>query len=536
MFANNLTLCKLIFRRDRLRLPVWFAVIASLIIGFGAALPNMFDTPEGRETILIMMENPAMIAMMGPIYLSAGGAFSLGAMYSLFMLVWSAIGMAFMNIFLVVRHTRQDEELGRIEVVRSLPTGRLANLSATLTAAVIVNAAFALLLGLGLGLVGAEDMTFSGAMLFGAAMGAVGLVFAAVTAIFCQISANPRTASAFSFLFLGAVYMLRAAGDMRGNEALACLSPFGLISRTKTYIDNEWWPIFVLLGASVVFSAAAFRLCAARDMGEGLIAARPGRRDAKPYLKSPGGLAWRMLKTSFIVWVILMPVLSMSYGSIMGDIDQFIQSADFLIQFTGGDPLRMIGFLIVLMSICSTIPVLMFMTKARAQESRGYAEHVLARAASRHSQLRGYFLFALLASVLMPFLNCFGFWAASLAVMDTPFAFSEIFNACMVYSPAMMFMLGMTVLLIGYFPKRTNLAYIYLGYAFFSLYLGGLMDLPEWLAKLSPFGHVPVLPLPVGAEIETGQIVALILMPVLGAAMTVLGFIGHKNRDMVFSQ
>ncbi|MCL2817659.1 MAG: ABC transporter permease, partial [Clostridiales bacterium] len=377
MFANNLMLCKLIFRRDRFHILIWFVCIAALVVGFGAALPGLFDTEESREAILPMMENPAMVAMIGPVYTTPDGGFSLGAMYALFMLVWSAICVAFMNIFHVVRHTRQDEEQGRIEVIRSLPVGRLANLSATLTSALIINAGFALLLGLGLGIVGSEDMTFSGAMLFGAAMGAAGMVFAAATAVFCQLSQSPRTAMSLSFLFLGAAYLLRAAGDLQGNDVLACVSPLGIISRAKPYLENSWWPILVLLLVGLLLAVLAFRLCGARDMGAGMVAARPGRKDAAPYLKSPIGLAWRLLRTPVIVWAAVITLLSMSYGSIMGDIDAFIKSISILEELTGGDQLRMMGFLMVIMSICAAVPMLQFVLRARSEESHGYAEHLI---------------------------------------------------------------------------------------------------------------------------------------------------------------
>lgn len=533
MFTNNFTLCRLIFRRDRLRILLWFAGIAALVVGFGAAVENLFGTDEGRASFLAMMDNPAMVAMMGPIYLTPGGEFSLGAMYSLNMVVWSAMIMAFMNIFHVVRHTRQDEERGRIEVIRSLPVGRLSNLSATMTSAVIINTAFALLLGLGLGAVGTGDMSFGGAMLFGAAMGACGLVFAAITAIFCQLNKNSGTAMSISFAVLGGAFMLRAVGDMQGSEILACISPFGLIYRARIYTGNEWWPIFVSVALASVLTIVAFRLCVSRDMGEGLIPARQGRKDAKPYLKSPGGLAWRLLRMPFIVWAILIPILSASYGSIMGDIESLIESTPVLMQLTGGNPMAMVGFLMIVMSICSTIPILQFMLKARSQESRGYVENVLARSASRNDQLRGYFLIALLSSVLMPFLNCAGFYAASSAVMEEPIAFVKIFEACMVYVPAMMFMLGAAVLLIGYLPKYASFAYAYLGYAFGAIYLGGIMGLPEWIGKLSPFGHTPMLP---NDTVDGAAIAVMLVMTALAVGMFVFGFIGHRRRDMKFSQ
>jgi len=527
MFENNLLLCRLMLRRDRLRTLLWLIGIMLLVVGFGGALPGMYPSEAERLVMAETMKSPMMVAMLGPVYDSGG--YTVGALYSNFMLLWTAAIMGIMNIFLVVRHTRQDEEHGCIEVIRSLPTGRLSNLSAVLTTAVILNAAFAALMGLGLTALGVPSMDFAGSMLFGAAMGAAGLLFAAVTAIFCQLCASPRTAQALSFAFLVVAYMVRAMGDMR-SELLACLSPLGLILRARVYVDNLWWPVFVTLLVCIAAAILAFCLCGIRDMGEGIIPARPGKRDAAPYLKSPGGLAWRLLRTPFIIWAVVVLVLGMAYGSIMGDMESFISTNEiFKIIFPDGDPAQFVSFLMVIMSILGTIPILQFILKARSQESGGYAENVLARSASRYAWLRGYFLIAFAAGILMPFLNAVGFWAGSVPVMEEPIAFATFFGASMAYIPAIWFMLGVAMLLIAYLPRFTAFVWAYLGYAFFILYIGSIMKLPDWMAKLSPFGYIPQLPT------EAFSVSGFAALTAIAAVMSVLGFIGYRRRDMKFS-
>jgi ABC-2 type transport system permease protein len=115
--------------------------------------------------------------------------------------------------------------------------------------------------------------------------------------------------------------------------------------------------------------------------------------------------------------------------------------------------------------------------------------------------------------------------------MDTPFAFSEVLKACMVFMPATLFMLSLAVLLIGYLPRYTSFTYAYLGYAFAAIYLGALMGLPEWLSKLSPFGHIPMLP---NDELNTAAIITMLLISAASLVMLVLGFIGYEKRDMKF--
>ena len=61
---------------------------------------------------------------------------SLGAVTAWRYGIWAAIFAALMAIFLVVRHTRADEEAGRLELVGSAAVGRLAALTAALGVAV----------------------------------------------------------------------------------------------------------------------------------------------------------------------------------------------------------------------------------------------------------------------------------------------------------------------------------------------------------------------------------------------------------------
>jgi ABC-2 type transport system permease protein len=393
----------------------------------------------------------------------------------------------------------------------------------------LINIIFALLLGLGLGALGIESMDFAGSMLFVAILGAVGLTFAAFTAIFCQLSANPRTAQSFSLLLLVITFLIRAAGDMQQNYLLSGFSPLGLASQAQPYIRNYIWPLSVLLLIAAFAAFAAFWLCSRRDLGAGLFSARPGKKDAPPYLKNPLGLAWRLLKTPFIAWAIIVVGLGASYGSVMGDVDSFIRSNDIIMQMTGGDPMGFMGFVILIMGITSAMPAMQFLLTARRQESGGLAENVLARSVSRHSQLGGYFTIALIAAILMPTLNAVGFWAGSYAVMDDPFAFTRILEACAVYIPAALLMLGVSTLLMGFLPKATSLSWVYLGYAFAILYIGSMLGLSDHWGKLTPFGHIPMLP---NDQLTPAAITALIIITAISLIMVALGFIGYRKRDM----
>jgi ABC-2 type transport system permease protein len=509
---------------------LWVLGILAMLVGYAGTLPEQYPTEADRLLMAEAISTPAMTAMLGSVYYLEDGSFSHGALYSAYMTVWAAAIIALMNILHVIRHTRQDEERGRIEVIRSLPTGRLSNLSATLTSAVIINIVIALLTGLGLGSLGVEGIGTEASLLFGILMGATGILFATVTAIFSQLSANPRTAASFSYLFLGGAFILRAMGAIRESNVLTNISPLGIITQAKVFTEDLWWPVIVLLLVSILAAALAFWLCSVRDMGEGIIAAKLGRKDAPPFLKNPEGLAWRLLRMPFIAWAFIMLFLGMSFGSLMGDMELIIESNELWQTISEGDPMRLTTFFVLALSILSTIPVLQFMLRARSQEAQGYAENILSRSSSRYGQLRGYFSIAAISCLVMPFASAFGLWSAGYAVMENPIAFSDFLSACFVYIPAMLGVLGVAVFLVGFLPRFTTLVWAYFGYGFAVLFFGPLLGLPSWFAKLSPFGHIPNIP------IDEHNVGTTIIITLLAAIISVVGFVGYRNRNMVFSQ
>ena len=570
MFKNNWTLCRFYFKRDWKSILLWFGLILGLTIGFGAYIAEMYPDQPSLDAMVGSLDTPAFKAMLGQFFL-VDGVLTLGGMYAAYMSVWLIIIVGCMSVAFIVRHTRKDEELGRLEVIRSLPVGRMSNLFAALTELFILNVLLAALIGLGLGAAGesvGRGMDFAGAFALGGACAAFGIVMAGITAVFCQLCKYPSTAMAGSFGFIGALYMIFMMGAMQDSTAVINISILGFLQQSEFFVINTPIPIIVTSGIGIAACAAALWLCKIRDLGESLIVSRPGKRDAGAWLKSPGALAWRILRPWVIFWALIIPILGLAYGSVMGEIDTFIESNEVFRQMSQGNPMVMASMFLLIGTVIGALPVLHFMLKARSEERRGYAENILARSASRSGQLRGYFIIALAAAVFVPVLNAVGFWAGSTAVMDDPIPFVSWLWACVVYTPALLVLLGVAVALVGWLPKLSRLAWGYLGYTFVALYLGVLTGLPEWLGKLTPFGHIPQLPyveqlgeapylladgtplldaagvpviMPVFADEATyaltgGNIAALMIMTAIAAGLFAVGFIGYKRRDMKFSQ
>ncbi|MDR2558132.1 MAG: hypothetical protein LBC86_01100 [Oscillospiraceae bacterium] len=554
-------LVKFMLRRERIIAAIWIIVLVLFSVALAPGLETMFPDNETRENIILIYDNPIMVSMMGPIF-DIDGEFTTGTIYAGMMLLWVMIAVAIMNIFIVIRHTRADEERWRAEVIRSLPVGRLSTVHAAMLTALIINTVLAVLTGLGLAATGTESMGFGGSMLYGAVLGASGLVFAAITAIFCQLSASSSGAFGLSFLALGGSYMLRAAGDV-GNEVISLISPFGLAQRSMVYAENELMPLWGLLAIAFAFAALAYKFNSMRDLGQGFIPARMGRREAKKSLLSSFGLSFRLLKNSIIVWTITLFMLGASYGSIIGEIDRFVGDSPEYLTLVGltpelldtlsdSDKADMIvdgfgGFVTIMMTLIALVPLLMFALKPKNEEIDGRAEGILSRSVSRQKYLAGYVIIAFAMSIIVQLCTVVGLYGAAestvregeigeVAAILNPFVFEKLLAANFAYLPAMWLIIGLAVFIVGLLPKAGGVVWGYYGFICFMALIGNIPDLlPAWLSNLSPFNFIPeirVTNFDLFPAAESSA-VPLIVLTGIAAALTVIGFIGYRKRDLI---
>jgi ABC-2 type transport system permease protein len=525
---NTGMLSRFMLRRDRIRIPIWLFALAAITFVVALTFPDLYETAQDRQGIAETMKNPAMVAMLGKAY--GIDDYTYGAIMVNQMLLFTMLAVAVMSILLVVRHTRADEEDGRIELIRSLPIGRLSNLCATVLVVCGANLVLALLVGFGLNVLQIDSMDLEGSLLYGAALGSVGIFFTAVTAVLVQLAESSRGVVGLAFGVLGISYLIRAVGDI-GNGILSWFSPLGWVLGVQVYVNNYWWPIVVTIGASLILFGLAFYLNAIRDLEAGFIPAKPGRKNKSVFLQGPIGLSFRIQRTGIIAWAIVLYLFGASYGSIFGDLESFLEKTEMiqeLINPVEGASLidQFIPMLMSIMAMVATVPVLMVMLKLVSEERKNRTEHLLSRIVSRTRLMASTFILAVAIGFIMLSLAGFGLWSAGTLVVEDGLEFGRIYGAAMVYLPALWIMIGIAAVLIGIFPQFTGIIWAYLCYSFFVVYLGNLLKLPDWVVNLSPYGHIPQLP------IEDIDYMKVSILTIIAAALTITGFIGYNKRDM----
>ena len=141
------------------------------------------------------------------------------------------------------------------------------------------------------------------------------------------------------------------------------------------------------------------------------------------------------------------------------------------------------------------------------EEADGHAEPILATSVSRTRYLMSHLVVALVGTTALTLTQGAAFALASAAQTGETDRIASTIGAAIVYLPAIWLVTGVVVLLFGYVPRLTFVAWILLVGFLLVSELGVLLDWPTWVMDVSPFAHVPRLP---AAAMDWAPIVVLL--------------------------
>lgn len=529
-FSKTSLILFLLLKQLRWKIFIWLSSIVGINIAVAAFYPTVYSDEASRMAAAMTMENPAMVAMLGPGYETNDYISSSGPFFVNEMLIFTAIAVAIMNILIVSQSTRGDEDEGRVEMIQALAVGRVAYTNSVMLIVVGTNILLALLAGIGIGVLQIEGMDIAGSLLYGAILAATGLIFGGLAAVVSQLVDSSRQGTMISLMILLFAYIVRAIGDVN-SELLSLLSPLGWTVRTNVYVSNDWRPVIVLFLAALAFGFIAFYLHAKRDLGAGIFQARKGKARANTFLLSMMGFNIWLQKTSIIAWVVAIFILSLSLGYVLGDMETYWKEIEIIEQFIATDlgdeaTEQFIALIIAIMSLISVIPVVLTVLRLKGEEMRHFTENIYSRAVSRTQMLANYLLLAIIVSLFMQLSLTFGLWLGSTAVLEEPLSMMTTLKAIVVYLPAIWLIAGLAIALLGIAPKFTSAIWLYFSYCFFVIYLGNLLDMPNWLRGFSVFEHVTQIP------IEEVNYLSLTFTFILFIFFSIIGFIGYTKRDL----
>lgn len=517
-------------KRDWKKIIFWILGIGLFSAGFVPAFVEIAKD-QGLQGMYEVMLNPAMISMVGPTPVETASEYTLGAMYAHMMLLFCALLAMTISILHVVGHTRQEEEVGLTELIRSFHVGRQANSFAVILQAVFINAILVLFIGVVMISFNTDTISASGSFLFGTSVGVAGIIGAVIALIMAQIMPTSSGAKGASLAIMGLLYIARAVTDV-SNINISMVNPMGWTYLTNPFTDNNWIPIVYALIFSLVLVIIAFSLEGARDMGAGYLSEREGRESAKKSLLSVPGLFLKINKGIIISWLITFVVMGAAYGSIYGDMQAFIESNELVGRmflhsgvtieesFTGTIMMVMIG-------LVSILPIAI-VNKLYSSESRLNLSQLFATKVTRCQYYWTSIIIAVIAGFIGILAAAAGLGGTAITVMGSSevMGMADFIAAGYNFLPSVLFFTGLAAIALGWAPKLGKVIYVYLGYSFFLNYFKGILDLPEWFSKTAIQSWIPRMPM------ESFDISVFITITVLSIALMATGYIGYSRRDM----
>ncbi|MGW6279415.1 ABC transporter permease [Kribbella sp. NPDC055071] len=528
-FVGTGTLVRLALRRDRLLIPVWILVFVIAAAGSAKASIDLYSDPKAlAEAARTSNASPALVSLYGRIFDET----SLGEVSLFKFTAFGALLVGLLAAFLVVRHTRTEEETGRLELLSAGVLGRYA----AVTAALIVSGATVVLLGLltALALIG-SDLPARGSFAFGLMWAGAGLAFAGVGAVAAQITESARTANGISAVVLGVAYVLRAVGDSSSDGSsqwVSWLSPIGWSQQVRAYAGNRFVVLLVPLVFLALMVVAALALIRRRDVGAGLVRPRPGPARASASLRSPLALAWRLHRGSLYGWGFAFLLLGLLVGNIASNVDGFLSSdsAREMIQKLGGVEGITDAFLATEMGVIGLLATAFGIQAAlrlRSEETALRAEPLLATGVTRSQWLASHVVMALLGTGVLVLIAGLGSGVSSGASLgNMGRQIPRMLAAAAVQLPAIWLVTALVVVLFGFAPRLVTGGWALYGAFLLVGQFGAVFNLPQWLINLSPYGHTPRLP---GADFSAGPVIWL---TAIAAALTLAGFATFRRRDI----
>ncbi len=527
-WAGTLTLIRLILRRDRIVLPLWIISGALLAPATASSFAALYPDEAARALFVkAFAENPTITAMLGKVdSLTLGG---------LVVWRWSVAGIFIIglaNVLTVIRHSRNEEETGRAELIGSAVIGRFAQLSAVLIVLCCANILFAILVAFGM--LRFEAST-AGSLTLGFAVGAAGFFFAGIAALADRTASSARGARAIAGTSIGIFFIVSIIGNSTAGNNHLWWSPFGWVRLTHPYFGNDSSIIALIVAVSLPFVVVAYFLTLQRDINSGIFRLAHSGAETSPYLSSHLALAWRLHRTMFFWWFAGYAIIGAVFGVIAETASEQLMTSPLMAQIFSrpgvsvqpGDSLFTMSFSLLGDVLC--LYVISATLQLHEEETSGRAEMLLSTSVERVQWALSHIFCVVVGSTLI----FVGFGAASgLSLgMNTGNSWHEtirLSSASLAYLPALWIFVGVTVALFGFAPRMTvGGSWGALALCTFLDMAGEFKQISSAILGISPFSHVP--------KILLGEdyLVPIASLTATAALLILAGLAGLRRRDII---
>lgn len=532
---NTGVLFKTLIKRDWFKLVFWILGMLAFAAS-GAGKMEVASNPATASTLYTMfVKNPAMVGLFGPTPINNPTNYSLGPIFDQTMTLITGLTFAIISIIYVVNRSRKEEDDGITELFRSYSIGKLANTTALVMELLLLHLIMAVLLALSIEAQNVAGLNhLESNFLFAFTTSAQGFLWGMFALLFGQIFSEASTTKGMTFGLLGLLYIVRMLTDVI-NLSIGWFNPLSWSYLAFPYVKchENWLAVFLTFLLAFLLLGISYILELKRDVGVGYFPERKARLHGKKGHFGFPGLVLNLEKKMIIGWLLASFVLGLVYGSMFGQMDQFISSNKtvkelFVGNETAASAIRG-NFMVTLFSILSILIAafgVILLTKMVSEERKNRLEALYALPLSRLKVYSTYLLTAILSVILAQFLALFGIFIEQLGNKNA-LSFLEIMKSGMIWLVAVIFVLAILSLLLGLVPRLAELIWVYLAFLLFMTYLGKLLSLPKWLENLSIYNYIPKLP------VEKMNLPTVLFILILSVLLILLGFGAYRRRDLI---
>jgi ABC-2 type transport system permease protein len=521
-FTGVGTLTRFSLRRSRVLIGAWTAVLTVLCYASAVAPGRLYPTSADQVSAARSINaSSALVALYGPIL----DVHSLGELAMTKTTVTYAVLVMALTIALVRRHTRVEEESGRAELLGGLALDPLAPLVSAVCVGSLVSVLVAALAAVGdIG----GGLPTAGSLWFAASWLGVGLVGTGIGAVCAQLSANARTCGAAGAGVVALLFALRALGDTTSVGWLSWLSPFGWSTQLRAWSAPRGWLLLLDVVLALLLVGGALALRARRDLGSGLVADRPGPATGSPRLADALALNLRIHATSLTVWTVACLILGALMAAIVPGVGSILDSdsARRLMERLGGVGALQETLVAALVSVGAIVVSCFVATvvgHGGAEETDGRTEEVLATATTRSSAFTAVAVVALGGAAWLLLVTGA---AMALGSVGAQVSAGGVLAAALVQIPAVWVVAALALVAVALRSAWAIAGWVLVVVFFLLGPLAELLQLPGWVAGLSPYSHVPKVPA------EPFHLGPELVLTLLATLLVVTAWWRYRERDI----
>jgi ABC-2 type transport system permease protein len=442
-----------------------------------------------------------------------------------------AIAAAAFGLLAAVRALRAEEDAGRAEVVLSQPVGRGSVFGSAITA---IAAGAALLWAAETAGFAVAGLPFGGSAYLALATVAVAPVFAGIGAVASQLAPTRRLALSLAAGAAVASWLLRAVADTwAGGAWLRWATPLGWAEELRPFTGPRPAVLVLPAVASAALLLVAARLSAVRDVGTGMLPARDIAEPRFALLSSPTAQSVRDQAGVLAAWA----VGTGAFAAVLGMVSTSVSSAGIsdqirkdIARLGSGAITTPVGYL-AFVFIVFVLAVCLFacgqIGAAREEEAQGRLETVLSRPVARSRWLCGRLAVAACGAAALSVLAGVVTWAGA-ASQGVHISLARMLEAGANCIPCALLFLGIGALAYAVAPRASSaITYGLVGAAFLWDLIGSFAGAPAWLADLTPFHHIGLVP------VQSFRWLAAVAMVAVGAGTSLVALVVFGSRDLL---